>query len=173
MSDDVYVVTLQLDSASFEWLQALRVEHFPKSRNWLPAHLTLFHTVSTDQAGRLKDCWRRFGEFLPLRVRFTGIRSLGGGTAFDVDSPGLTEFRRRMMEAMMGQFSRQDLQPFKAHVTIQNKVESSAARSLQERLSCGFAAREGIANGVMIWRYLGGPWSLDSILPFRHCWLIT
>ena len=167
MNDDVYVLTLQLDTASFEWLQALRAEHFPSSRNWLPAHLTLLHKTSTEQIAALKNGWDEFADRSNLPVRFSGIRSLGGGTAVEVDCPGLKAFRQRLMEAMSGQFSRQDMQPFKAHVTIQNKVEPSVARLLQERLSTTFTPREGIACGVMVWRYLNGPWARDTILPFR------
>ena len=167
MSEDVYVVTLQLDTASFEWLQALRIEHFPSSRNWLPAHLTLLHTTSTEQINALKNRWDEFADMANLPVRFTGIRSLGGGTAVEVDSPGLNSCRQRLMGAMSGKFSRQDIQPFKAHVTIQNKVAPSEAKLLQERLRTTFAAREGLGCGVMLWRYLNGPWSFDSILPFN------
>jgi hypothetical protein len=34
---------------SFAWLDGLRQPHFPVERNFLPAHLTLCHRLSSDQ----------------------------------------------------------------------------------------------------------------------------
>ena len=46
-------MTLRLDGASFDRLQTLRQRHFPSSLNWLPAHLTLLHTLSSEQVARI------------------------------------------------------------------------------------------------------------------------
>ena len=43
------ILTLKLDQASFTRLDALRQAHFPPERNWLSAHLTLFHHLPGDQ----------------------------------------------------------------------------------------------------------------------------
>ena len=129
---EVQIVTLQFDAASFEWLQQLRIRHFPPQRNFLPAHLTLLHKASREQVTRLKENWSEFERHSALPIRFTGLRSLGGGTAVIVNSPPLDAIRSEVMHTMAGAFSRQDLQPFKAHVTVQNKVDPAAAGDLLE-----------------------------------------
>jgi 2'-5' RNA ligase len=164
--DPVFVVTLEFDDATFRWLQALRRQHFPPARNFLPAHLTLLHAVSAAQLDRLQQGWLRFDRFAAPALRFTGIRSLGRGNAIAVDAPVLRAVRTQVMQVMAGEFSRQDLQPFKAHVTVQNKVDPAAARALLEQMSAEFVPRDGTGRGLMLWRYLGGPWSLEAVLPF-------
>ena len=53
--DRTFILTAELDGASFDWLDELRRAHFPPERNLLPAHLTLFHRLSPAQSGRLCD----------------------------------------------------------------------------------------------------------------------
>jgi hypothetical protein len=63
---------------------------------------------------------------------------------------------------MGGEFSRQDSQSWKPHVTVQNKVPVERARELHRLLQEGFRERAGAATGLLIWRYLGGPWELSE-----------
>ena len=43
MEDAPLILTLGFDAASFTHLDAMRRRHFPAERNFIPAHLTLFH----------------------------------------------------------------------------------------------------------------------------------
>ncbi len=165
--DPVYIVTLKLDRASFERVQALRAQHFPSRLNWIPAHLTLLHRLSGAQVARLAQGWHAMAGGGPLSMHYTGPKSLGRGVAIAVDAPQVGRLRDRVMEAAGGPFSRQDLQPFRAHVTVQNKVEPAAAAALLRSLEAGFEPWSGRAEGVLIWRYLGGPWELESELVFQ------
>src|SRR6478736_2886397 len=57
--DRTFILTAELDPASFDWLDGLRRVHFPPARNLLPAHLTLFHRLSpaqTDRLGAISAC---------------------------------------------------------------------------------------------------------------------
>ncbi|ORX39756.1 hypothetical protein BD324DRAFT_614868 [Kockovaella imperatae] len=47
------VLTLKLDKGSTELLTSLRANYFPKHRNHLNAHLTLFHAIPPDRRGEL------------------------------------------------------------------------------------------------------------------------
>lgn len=38
-------VTAALDEGAFAWFDDLRQSHFPRHRNKVPAHLTLFHAL--------------------------------------------------------------------------------------------------------------------------------
>jgi hypothetical protein len=65
-----------------------------------------------------------------------------------------------------GEFSRQENQTWRAHVTIQNKVTADAARQLHQALEGDFKPRAGWVTGLLVWEYLGGPWKLVQRLPF-------
>jgi len=43
--ETTYILTAEMDDDSFAWLAGLRRRHFPPERNFLPAHLTLFHRL--------------------------------------------------------------------------------------------------------------------------------
>jgi hypothetical protein len=161
--DPIYILTAELDPDSFVLLDALRAEHFPPERNLLPAHLTLFHRLSSAQAGRLAAFERPSG---PVPVQFDAPLLLGFGVAIQVRSPDLGQVRAAARAAMGGEFSRQDSQAWGPHVTIQNKVPAETARQLHRALISEFAQRDGTVTGLLLWEYLGGPWKLLERLPF-------
>jgi hypothetical protein len=162
--DTTYILTAELDPDSFVWLDALRRAHFPPERNLLPAHLTLFHRLSSAQAGRLVGSAR---PSIPLPVQFDAPLLLGFGVAIRLRAPELEQLRSAMRAAMGGEFSRQDSQAWRPHVTIQNKVSAEAARHLYRTLQSGFAPRTGAVIGLLVWEYLGGPWKLIEQLRFE------
>jgi hypothetical protein len=47
--EPIYILTAEMDDDSFAWLNGLRRAHFPVERNFLPAHLTVFHRLSPAQ----------------------------------------------------------------------------------------------------------------------------
>ncbi|MDJ0386673.1 2'-5' RNA ligase family protein [Roseomonas sp. E05] len=160
------ILTLGLDAASFTRLDALRRSHFPPERNHLPAHLTLFHALPgaqyEDVAANLATL---AAGTAPLPLRFEGLRSLGRGAAFTVESPALARLRGLVAAAWHGTLSAQDRQPFRPHVTVQNKVAPEAARALLEVLRQGFVPWEGQGESLLLWRYRGGPW--EAAAQFR------
>ena len=159
------VVTIELDAASFGWLNELRRTHFPAALNHLDAHLTLFHKVEEDDIATIASVLddRRPQ---PIALRFRGLRNLGRGVAVDIEAPALVELRAALARALAGRMTRQDQQLFRPHVTIQNKVDPIAARQLLHDLGAVFSAREGTGNAILIGDYLGGPWRLRDRLPF-------
>lgn len=163
MTDPSFILTAEFDPDSFAWLDGLRREHFPLERNWLPAHLTLFHTLTPAQAQRVCTLSRPAE---PLVLSFVGVRFLGRGVAIAVEAPGLALLRAEIVTALGGAVTRQDAQRWQPHVTIQNKVAPDTARALHEAMAAGFTPRHGAATGLLLWNYLGGPWRLDARLPF-------
>jgi 2'-5' RNA ligase superfamily len=161
--DPTYILTAEMDAASFAWLDALRRTHFPPERNFLPAHISMFHLISPEQAARLHALTLPPS---PLAIRFDGPLLLGFGVAIGVQSGELKQLRTVAMTAMGGEFSGQDRQPWRPHVTIQNKVSAQAARDLDRQMRDGFVERAGTVTGLLLWAYLGGPWRLAERLPF-------
>jgi hypothetical protein len=92
---------------------------------------------------------------------------LGFGVAFRIRSPELDRLRTAA-RAAMGAFSRQDSQPWRPHVTIQNNVTADAARQLHHALAREFELRPGSVMSLLVREYLGGPWKLVRRLPFDH-----
>jgi 2'-5' RNA ligase len=60
----------------------------------------------------------------------------------------------------------QDSQRFQPHVTIQNKVAPDEARALHRRLSAEFQPFTIRGEGLILWRYLGGPWERIRLFRF-------
>ena len=122
-----YVLTAEMDDDSFAWLNDLRRKHFPPKRNFLPAHLTMFHRLSLAQTSRLKELSLPEG---PIALLFDAPLALGTGVAIRVTSIPLEQLRVAAKAAMSGELSRQDSQRWRPHVTIQNKVSPDVARQL-------------------------------------------
>ena len=158
-----FILTAELDPDSFAWLDGLRRAHFPPERNLLPAHLTLFHRLSSAQAERLEDVAEPAA---PIPILYERIRLLGSGVAIEAGCPALAQLRAAARHTMGGEFSRQDSQGWRPHVTIQNKVAGAAARQLHDDLLTRFQPRAGSVCGLLIWEYLDGPWRLARRLPF-------
>ena len=165
MSDRALILTLRLDEASFEWFQSLRTRWFPPVRNVVPAHLTLFHALP---GAELEDVRRTLRELCgrtgPMTLEGTGPRSLGRGVAFGFRSVDLDAFRAELAVTFQPWLTAQDRQPFRPHVTVQNKVEPTEAKALLEQLQAEWEAFEPVGEGVLVWRYQGGPWeAVDEI----------
>ncbi|GAA0005927.1 2'-5' RNA ligase family protein [Bradyrhizobium diazoefficiens] len=158
-----FILTAELDPASFAWLDGLRREHFPPERNLLPAHLTLFHRLSSAQTGRLESIELPAA---PVPILFEAPVLLGFGVAVRIRSPELDRLRAAARCAMGGVFSRQDSQAWRSHVTIQNKVTADAARQLHQAFALDFEPRPGSVTGLLVWEYLGGPWRSVRQLTF-------
>lgn len=155
-------MTLALDTAAQERLDALRRRHFPPDRNVVPAHVSLFHAVPDDRVDDVRAAAVR----APFDVLVTGARPLGRGTALTVTAPELdalhAELRRRWLEVLTAQ----DRQPFRPHVTVQNKVAPDDARRLLADLQASFAPWSARAVGIDVWGYAGGPWEPVERVPF-------
>ena len=164
MIETTYILTAEIDKDNFAWLDGLRRRHFPPERNFLPAHLTLFHRLSSEQVARLPSLE------LPraaIPLCFDRVVFLGFGVALHVQSIAIEQLRHQIRAEIGGEFSRQDSQAWKPHVTIQNKASAGTARKLQNTLEQNFSARAGFVTGLLVWEYLGGPWKLAGHIAFN------
>ena len=164
---DPLILTLALDEAAFGRLDALRRAHFPAALNRIPAHVTLFHRLPGEAEGAVRGALRQAcGGEAPLPVRFPALVPLGRGVALRAEAPGVAALRARLAAAWAAWLTPQDRQPWRPHATIQNKVAPEEARATLLRLAEGFAPWEATATGLLLWRYLGGPWERLAFLPF-------
>ena len=153
------ILTLKMDDRSQGRFDRLRELHFPPERNYLSAHLTLFHKLPGDRETEISaDLETVCRVQAPLTLTATGLRSLGRGVAFELSSPILVTLRRELAGRWEPWLGPQDRQGFKPHVTVQNKVSPETARTLRERLQASFSPFEVEGVGLSLWRYLDGPW---------------
>ncbi len=152
------IVTALLGREDFAWADGLRRAHFPPKRNFLRAHVTLFHhlppSVEHELCGTLKDEARG----APPVAELASLMSLGGGVAYRIDSPDLQNIRARIADRFGPLLMPQDRAGWRPHITVQNKVKADAARKLLTSLSAGFTPRPLAIAGLAAWWYRGGPW---------------
>jgi hypothetical protein len=153
------IVTALFGAADQAFLDEQRRAYFPPERNQLAAHLTMFHHLPPSGAAELRQ--RLVAETRGVaspRARLAGVVSLGRGVAYRVESPELEAIRARLAESFRGLLTPQDQAGWRAHVTVQNKVEPGEARALLERLKATFVARPVTIAGLAAYWYRGGPW---------------
>ena len=166
--DAPLILTAQLPDDLQAWMTALRTEHFPPERNYLSAHVTLFHALPAFCESEIVGLMRQLAsEFAPVDARIAGIMSLGGGTAIRLESEGILRLRAMLAEHFHGLLTDQDSGGKRLHVTVQNKVTSKAAKALQAELAPVVEERAFRFRGLALHRYLGGPWEQIRETAFR------
>ena len=161
------ILTLQFDERSFAFFDAQRRRYFPRERNFIPAHLTLFHALPGEQLGTIQqEIEIRASDQKPLSLAVTGLRPLGRGVAYTLASTELKDMRRHFALIWNDWLKPQDRQNHSPHVTVQNKVHHSAARALLEELSEGFQPFQVTGTALDLWWYRGGPWEKVRTFPF-------
>lgn len=161
------IVTAELGAPDLAWLDGLRKRYFPPERNQLQAHLTMFHALPLSAERELRTRLAALAREPAPRATIDGLMNLGGGVAFRVVSDELDRVRDQLSESLHGLLSAQDSGGWRPHVTIQNKVAPRVARELLAELEPGFRPRPLVIRGLGLHRYLGGPWQVVAIYPFR------
>jgi hypothetical protein len=152
------ILTLKLERAAFERFDALRRAYFPSERNFIPAHLTLFQALPGDQEPSIQQMLHALCSETPrLTLHFPVLRFLGRGVAVEVDAPELIVLHKKLTSTWSGWLSAQDRQGDRPHITIQNKVPPDQARQLSAKLAAGWQPFQTSGEGLVLWRYLGGP----------------
>src|SRR5690349_13522610 len=88
------ILTLQFDERSFAFFDDQRRRYFPPERNFIPAHLTLFHALPGEHAeGIQRDIEACISGATRFRLDVTGLRSLGRGVAYTLAASEITDIR--------------------------------------------------------------------------------
>ena len=90
MAASPLILTLKLDAPAFAVLDALRRAHFPAERNFIPAHLTLFHALPGEHEPAIRRALQLACAATPApALRFERPVFLGRGVALLAESPEL------------------------------------------------------------------------------------
>nr|WP_281064432.1 MULTISPECIES: 2'-5' RNA ligase family protein [unclassified Rhizobium] len=154
------------DKAPFD---LLRKTHFPPDRNFLGAHLTMFHRLPGEYTDRIVEHLKRVAEAgSSIKAEVSGVRHLGAGVAFTIDSAALQDVRARLKEVFLPWLGPQDMQKWQPHITIQNKVSKDRADRLYQELRAEFQPYTIEITGVDLWKYLDGPWQHETSAIFAE-----
>lgn len=152
------IVTALIGEPDFSFFDNLRRQHYPSERNHLRAHVTLFHHLPPSCIDELKQLLKDEARGNEPQGRVAKLINLGGGVAFRIESPDLDDIRARIAERFAAMLMPQDRNPWRAHITVQNKVKAPDARVLLDQLSSTFQPRALALAGLAAWWYRGGPW---------------
>lgn len=161
------IVTALMGAADFAWADGLRRAHFPPERNFLSAHVTLFHHLPPSVLPELTDRLKLLCRGPAPVARLTDVMLLGQGVAYRIDSPALMAMRDDLAEAFTGLLTPQDQARPRLHVTVQNKVPPAQAKALAQQLHADFRPRPFAIAGLAAWHYRGGPWEPAMKAMFR------
>ncbi len=152
------IVTALLGREDFAWADSLRRAHFPPERNFLRAHITLFHHLPPSVERELCDLLKEEARGAAPVARLASPFSLGGGVAYRIDSPDLQNIRARIADRFAPLLMPQDRAGWRPHITVQNKVKPDVARALLATLALDSTPRPLAIAGLAAWWYRGGPW---------------
>jgi len=127
----------------------------------------MFRALPPSAEGEARKALSRLAVEPPPRASIAGMMDLGGGVAFRIVSPDLDRIRRELAQDFHGLLSAQDIGGWRPHVTIQNKVPPKEARALVAKLEREFRPRPLAISGLVLHRYLGGPWEDIAAYSFR------
>ena len=153
------ILTALMERAAFLRFDRLRKLHFPAERNFIPAHITLFHHLPGPRLRQIEmDLADEARHETRAAARAVRVQMLGRGVAFALDAPQVGEFRWRLAQRWANDLVPQDRQGWRPHVTVQNKADPAEAKALHAELSEGFSPFTFDIEGVSLWWYRGGPW---------------
>ena len=160
---DKLILTATLDAASQQHFNELRTAFFPPERNYLDAHLTLFHALPADAVQAMWQSLReRLAEVGPLPFVAPAPYGLGRGVAIAISCDALLRWRKALRQFLLSrgvELTGQDRHEGRLHITVQNKVSPpDAKRTLQALGMAWNSERAGTVTGVALYAYRGGPW---------------
>ncbi len=159
------IVTAEMPQDLYSWANQLRSAHFPPARNYLKAHVTLFHALPPSAESEVRDVLAAMArEHAPVPARLEGVMKLGKGTALRLSSPAIIGLWEELADRFHGMLTPQDLHRPRLHITVQNKVAIEEAKALQAELAPRVMPRDFAFRGLELHAYKGGPWE------FLHRW---
>jgi len=166
---NVYVLTLRMSGEIDGAMQELRSRWFPKERNKVPAHITLFHALPGSKMEEISD-WL---EGLSRRMRCFDVstgrvlkRKTGVAVAVGDGAKEIKRVFACLRADWLEWLSVQD-RSLSAHWTVQNKEldKERVEEAFRNVLQCEEV--RGQATGLVLWRYKDdGTWSLEKEFGF-------
>ena len=157
--DRPLIVSAQLNDKAQSFFNQKRQEFFPPERNYLDAHLTLFHKLPENKKAAIGDHLEMLvNKTEVMKAEVNDIMFMGFGSAYVIDCPRLLHLRAALIEEWGDLLTPQDKQKFKPHVTFQNKVSAVQAKRVFAKEKDKFTPFSCNILGLSLWHYAKGPW---------------
>lgn len=161
------ILTARIADADLEPFDRLRQAHFPPDRNFLRAHLTMFHRLPGEYQPRIEEALHSIAQTTKvIAVDVSELRHLGAGVAYSITSEALLGIHAVLKTEFLSWLGPQDRQTWRPHITVQNKSSKAVADELYRTLNQNFQPRPIDVIGLDLWEYLGGPWRHAAYAPF-------
>ncbi len=163
------IITAMMGSEDQSFFNKLRSEFFPPERNYLDAHITLFHHLPPAHWPEIKRYIVGLTrEYDAPYAQVDRLLNLGRGTAFHIDSPELMALRSMIAENFASLLIAQDQSKPRLHITIENKVKAEIAKQSFEALSAQFEPFALSIIGLSAFYYMEGPWEKIGQWRFQY-----
>lgn len=165
---DSYILALHTDPEHHKRVTALRTQYFPPKLNKLSAHIALFRALPGSQLATIQaDIIAVADKQQSFPIATGKVFLLGHGVAIDANVPPARGIYNGLRDKWEGFLSKQD-KSFKAHYTIQNKVEDGVPQKTLEELQKNFEGSQGQVDGLSLYRYDRGYWRHTKDFMFSH-----
>ncbi len=162
------IITADMGKTDQAWANGLRRAHYPAERNYIDAHITLFHHLPPSHLPEIKSRLAGLVKDYPAPAAYlSDVVLLGKAVAFRIDSPELLAMRDELADSFRGLLIPQDQAPPKLHVTVQNKVAPPVAKALHAQLLGSFHPRPLAISALSAHYYRDGPWEHIGRWAFR------
>ncbi|KAL8919747.1 MAG: hypothetical protein Q9208_006613 [Pyrenodesmia sp. 3 TL-2023] len=166
---ETYILALDTDEAHHRAVTALRNQHFPPKLNKLSAHIALFRALPGSELARIESAIQDLTHHQrPFPISTGKPFLLSHGVGLEVHVAPAQDIFGTLKAQWQGFLSKQD-QSFRAHYTIQNKVEDKeeVQKTLQE-VQRNFAGSTGTVTGLSLYLYARGYWKLKQVYAFAE-----
>lgn len=156
--EDSYILALHTEPEHHKRITALRTQYFPTNLNKLSAHIALFRALPSSKLSVFEaDISTLAEKQTPFPLATGKAYLLSHGVAIEAHAPPARGIYDALKEKWEGFLSRQD-KSFKAHYTIQNKVEAEVPEKTLEEVRENFEGSRGWVDGLSLFRYDRGYW---------------
>ena len=149
-------------------LSALRARYFSKTR-LKTAHITVFHNLPDlhEAAIRMSLTAVADNQQGSIAVAACGLYSLGRGWALRLNSPELKSIQLSLQSQFKPWLQPQDLQPYRPHITLANKLERQQQPAIRQALAAEPLPTTLQVLGLGLHRYMDGEWDLLDTFGFE------
>ena len=154
------ILTAQLNEEAQSFFNQKRKQYFPPERNFIEAHLTLFHHLPDADTDIIQTLEALCAQQKCIELSVVEPRSIGKGVAYKIEGKPLVSLHKNLQMEWSEKLTMQDQQGLWPHITIQNKVTPEEAKQTLAQIKEDFVPFTVYATGLILWRYLNGPWQL-------------
>jgi 2'-5' RNA ligase len=163
-----YILALRTNENHLKTMTALRAKYFPKKINKLDAHVALFRALPGSELSRIcNDISEIAGSTSPFSIHAKKPFKMGKGVGIQVDRAEPAKTIYGQLKERWEPFLSQQDKSFKAHYTIQNKVDDpTVVDNTIKEVREEFRGSEGTVDGLSLYRYDRGYWKMERDFEF-------